>query len=64
MLIEWQDRLGQLQDARQWRRRLRRQKGRSKQVRALREAIRCQLRQLDCRQAELIGLRMALQRQD
>ncbi|WP_338886718.1 CHAD domain-containing protein [Aeromonas rivipollensis] len=64
MLIEWQDRLGQLQDARQWRRRLRRQKGRNKQVRALREAIRCQLHQLDCRQAELIGLRMALQRQD
>ncbi|MFG0763861.1 CHAD domain-containing protein [Aeromonas media] len=63
MLIEWQDRLGQLQDARQWHRRLRRQTGRNKQVRALREAIRCQLHQLDCRQAELIGLRMALQRQ-
>lgn len=63
MLIEWQDRLGQLQDARQWCRRLRRQTGRNKQVRALREAIRCQLHQLDCRQAELIGLRMALQRQ-
>ncbi len=64
MLIEWQDRLGQLQDARQWCRRLRRQTGRNKQVRALREAIRCQLHQLDCRQAELIGLRMALLRQD
>lgn len=64
MLIEWQDRLGQLQDARQWRRRLRREKGRDKKVRALREAIRCQLHQLDCRQAELVGLRMALQRQD
>ena len=63
MLIEWQDRLGQLQDARQWHRRLRRQTGRNKQVRALREAIRCQLHQLDCRQAELVGLRMALQRQ-
>ncbi|MCE9945255.1 CHAD domain-containing protein [Aeromonas rivipollensis] len=63
MLIEWQDRLGQLQDSRQWHRRLRRQTGRNKQVRALREAIRCQLHQLDCRQAELIGLRMALQRQ-
>ena len=33
-------------------------------VRTLREAIRCQLHQLDCRQAELVGLRMALLRQD
>lgn len=63
MLMEWQDRLGRLQDMRQWLRRLSREKGHGRQKRALKEAIRYQLRQLDCRQAELVGLRMALQRQ-
>ncbi|WP_254203674.1 CHAD domain-containing protein [Aeromonas sp. FDAARGOS 1409] len=63
MLVEWQDRLGQLQDTRQWLRRLGDQKGRGKRRRTLEEAMRCQLRQLDCQQAELVGLRMALLRQ-
>ncbi|MBP4041230.1 CHAD domain-containing protein [Aeromonas sp. SrichE-2G] len=62
MLVDWQDRLGQLQDSRQWLRRLDREPGHGRQKRALKEAILCQLRQLDCRQAELVGLRLALQR--
>ncbi len=64
-LVEWQIRLGQLQDARQWQRQLAR-KGlsdkRRRQRRQLEEAIGCQLRQLNCQQAELVGLRMAMQR--
>ncbi|WP_349922215.1 CHAD domain-containing protein [Aeromonas veronii] len=64
-LVEWQTRLGQLQDARQWQRQLAR-KGlsdkRRRQRRQLEEAIGCQLQQLNCQQAELVGLRMAMQR--
>ena len=61
MLVSWQERLGQLQDRRQWLRRLRGETGRGQQRRALKTEIRCQLLQLDCHQAELVGLRMALQ---
>lgn len=64
-LVEWQTRLGQLQDARQWCKQLGGKgisdKGR-RQRRQLKEAIECQLRQLNCQQAELVGLRMAMER--
>lgn len=66
MLIEWQDRLGQLQDARQWCKQLgRKDTGdkRRRQQRRLAAAIGHQLQQLDCQQAELVGLRMQMQRQ-
>lgn len=59
MLISWQDRLGQLQDARQW---LKRLGIKQRQQQRLEAAMRCQLQQLDCQQAELVGLRMAMQR--
>lgn len=59
-LVLKQARLGQLQDRRQWLRRLRGETGRGQQRRALKTEIRCQLLQLDCHQAELVGLRMAL----
>ncbi|MGY6037033.1 CHAD domain-containing protein [Aeromonas sp. AE23HZ002T15] len=65
MLVEWQTRLGQLQDARQWQRQLGREGGsdkRRRQRRQLKEAIGCQLQQLNCQQAELVGLRMAMER--
>lgn len=65
-LILWQDRLGQLQDSRQWLKRLGR-KGvcdkRRRQQRRLEEALQCQLQQLHCQQAELIGLRLLMQHQ-
>ena len=60
MLVSWQERLGQLQDRRQWLRRLGGETGRGQQRRALKTEIRCQLLQLDCHQAELVALRMAL----
>ncbi len=65
MLIEWQERLGQLQDGRQWLRRLRRKRvsdKRKRQLHRLEAAMHCQLQQLDCQQAELVGLRMAMLR--
>lgn len=65
MLVEWQNRLGQLQDARQWLKRLRSKRAsdkRQRQQAQLKSAIRCQLQHLDCQQAELVGLRMAMQR--
>lgn len=64
MLTAWQDRLGQLQDARQWLKRLNRKGGggkRQRQQARLKAAMGCQLQQLDCQQAELVGLRMAMQ---
>ncbi|MCH7373503.1 MULTISPECIES: CHAD domain-containing protein [Aeromonas] len=63
MLTAWQDRLGQLQDARQWLKRLSRKGGGGKRQRELvrlKAAMGCQLQQLDCQQAELVGLRMAM----
>ncbi|BBG89433.1 MULTISPECIES: CHAD domain-containing protein [Aeromonas] len=60
MLVSWQEGLGQLQDRRQWLRRLGGETGRGQQRRALKTEIRCQLLQLDCHQAELVALRMAL----
>jgi CHAD domain-containing protein len=65
MLVSWQERLGQLQDGRQWLKRLGRKRGndkRQRQQQRLKAAMHCQLQQLDCQQAELVGLRMAMQR--
>lgn len=68
-LTAWQEQLGQLQDWRQWRKRLRgpaRTGTQIKRARMERQQLRQQmvlrLHQLDCQQAELVGLKIALQR--
>ncbi|HDO1383338.1 TPA: CHAD domain-containing protein [Aeromonas veronii] len=56
----WQERLGQLQDWRQWRRALKGNK-RQRRVRCkLKRKIVTRLRRLDCQQAELVGLKVAM----
>ncbi|BBQ53304.1 CHAD domain-containing protein [Aeromonas jandaei] len=56
----WQERLGQLQDWRQWRRALKGNK-RQRRVRSkLKRKIVTRLCRLDCQQAELVGLRVAM----
>ncbi|WP_042011297.1 CHAD domain-containing protein [Aeromonas fluvialis] len=64
-LTHWQERLGQLQDWRQWRRRLRAEQGRphkqTKRWQQLKQKITARLRQLDCQQAELVALKLAMQ---
>ncbi|RQM72660.1 CHAD domain-containing protein [Aeromonas jandaei] len=56
----WQERLGQLQDWRQWRRALKGNK-RQRRVRCkLKRKIVTRLRRLDCQQAELVGLKVVM----
>lgn len=63
-LIRWQERLGQLQDWRQWRRTLRGGKGRSGKQGKIRQQLKgkisARLRQLECQQAELVALKLAM----
>ncbi|WDO00799.1 CHAD domain-containing protein [Aeromonas allosaccharophila] len=63
-LTHWQERLGQLQDWRQWRRALRAEKGRPHQQTTLRQQLKgkitARLRQLECQQAELVALKLAM----
>jgi CHAD domain-containing protein len=63
-LTHWQERLGQLQDWRQWRRALRADKGRTGKQTKLRQQLKgkitTRLRQLDCQQAELVALKLAM----
>ncbi|KIC19837.1 hypothetical protein, partial [Leisingera sp. ANG-S3] len=64
-LTHWQERLGQLQDWRQWRRRLRAEQGNTCKQMKLRQQLKgkitTRLRQLDCQQAELVALKLAMQ---
>ncbi|WP_421325043.1 CHAD domain-containing protein [Aeromonas veronii] len=64
-LTHWQERLGQLQDWRQWRRRLRAEQGGTHKQTKLRQQLKgkitTRLRQLDCQQAELVALKLAMQ---
>lgn len=64
-LTHWQARLGQLQDWRQWRRRLRAEQGethkKTKVRQQLKGKITARLRQLECQQAELVALKLAMQ---
>lgn len=64
-LTHWQERLGQLQDWRQWRRRLRAEQGHTYQQTKLRQQLKqkitARLHQLDCQQAELVALKLAMQ---
>ncbi|WP_234898536.1 hypothetical protein [Aeromonas veronii] len=64
-LTHWQERLGQLQDWRQWRRRLRAEQGNTRKQTKLRQQLKgkitTRLRQLDCQQAELMALKLAMQ---
>ena len=64
-LTHWQERLGQLQDWRQWRRRLRAEQGNTRKQTKLRQQLKgkitTRLRQLDCQQAELVALKLAMQ---
>lgn len=64
-LTHWQERLGQLQDWRQWRRRLRTEQGNTCKQTKLRQQLKgkitTRLRQLDCQQAELVALKLAMQ---
>ena len=63
-LTHWQERLGQLQDWRQWRRALRAEKGRTHKQTTLRLQLKgkitARLRQLECQQAELVALKLAM----
>jgi len=63
-LTHWQERLGQLQDWRQWRRRLRAKRGRTHQQvtqrQQLKGKITARLRQLECQQAQLVALTQAM----
>ncbi|MFQ2909060.1 CHAD domain-containing protein [Aeromonas allosaccharophila] len=63
-LTHWQERLGQLQDWRQWRRALRAEQGRPHKQTTLRLQLKgkitARLRQLDCQQAELVALKLAM----
>ncbi|MEH8198322.1 CHAD domain-containing protein [Aeromonas allosaccharophila] len=64
-LTHWQERLGQLQDWRQWRRTLRAGKGRINQQKKrrrqqLKGKVIARLRQLECQQAELVALKLAM----
>ena len=56
----WQERLGQLQDWRQWRRALKGNKRQSRVRSKLKRKIVTRLRRLDCQQAELVGLKVAM----
>lgn len=64
-LTHWQERLGQLQDWRQWRRRLRAEQGNTRKQTKLRQQLKgkitARLCQLDCQQAELVALKLAMQ---
>ncbi|MFM5617933.1 CHAD domain-containing protein [Aeromonas veronii] len=64
-LTHWQERLGQLQDWRQWRRRLRAEQGNTLKQTKLRQQLKgkitTRLRQLDCQQAELVAIKLAMQ---
>lgn len=57
---DWQERLGQLQDWRQWRRVLKGSKRARKMRRKLKGKIVARLRRLDRQQAELVGLKVAM----
>ncbi|XQW88930.1 CHAD domain-containing protein [Aeromonas veronii] len=63
-LTHWQERLGQLQDWRQWWRRLRAEQGNTRKQTKLRQQLKgkitTRLRQLDCQQAELVALKLAM----
>ncbi|WP_033138571.1 CHAD domain-containing protein [Aeromonas finlandensis] len=63
-LTHWQERLGQLQDWRQWRRALRAEQGRTYKQTKLRQQLKgkitTRLRQLECQQAELVALKLAM----
>ena len=63
-LTHWQERLGQLQDWRQWRRALRAEQGRPHQQTKLQQQLKgkvtARLRLLECQQAELVALKLAM----
>lgn len=67
LLGRWQEQLGQLQDGRQWYKRLRREKSTPKQqrlLRALRKKGRWQLQRLSCQRGELVGLSLLMLKGD
>ncbi|MGK4473127.1 CHAD domain-containing protein [Aeromonas molluscorum] len=67
LLGRWQEQLGQLQDGRQWYKRLRREKNTAKQqrlLRALRKKGGWQLRRLSCQRGELVGLSLLMLKVD
>jgi CHAD domain-containing protein len=67
LLGRWQEQLGQLQDGRQWYKRLRREKSTAKQqrlLRALRKKGGWQLQRLSCQRGELVGLSLLMLKVD
>ena len=63
-LTHWKERLGQLQDWRQWRRALRAEQGRphkqTKLQQQLKGKVTARLRLLECQQAELVALKLEM----